>query len=173
MISTAASPEDNSHTLCSGDEAAVEFDDPYRSASCGSAPDRVLAEAGRPVDRRGLRRGARGSGPDPPALAGAEPAADRAGDPPADRHPAGAVPWRRRGDDPSVPDDLEARGWVTWTEDQQATLTELGAAAHADLLEKVSQRRARLSAGISPQEYTATIEVLRRMAVNLGWAESS
>jgi hypothetical protein len=103
----------------------------------------------------------------------AEPAADRAGDPPADRHPAGAVPSRRRGDDPSVPDDLEARGWVTWTEDQQATLTELGAAAHADLLEKVSQRRARLSAGISPQEYTATIEVLRRMAVNLGWAESS
>lgn len=72
-----------------------------------------------------------------------------------------------------VLDDLQARGWVTWTEDQQATLTELGAAAHAELLGKVSQSRARLSAGISPQEYTATIEVLRRMAVNLGWAESS
>jgi DNA-binding MarR family transcriptional regulator len=72
-----------------------------------------------------------------------------------------------------VLDDLQARGWVTWTDGQQATLTELGAAAHADLLGTVSQRRARLSAGISPQEYTATIEVLRRMAVNLGWAESS
>jgi DNA-binding MarR family transcriptional regulator len=72
-----------------------------------------------------------------------------------------------------VLDDLQARGWVTWTDDQRATLTELGAAAHAELLEKVSQRRERLSAGISSQEYTATIEVLRRMAVNLGLAESS
>jgi DNA-binding MarR family transcriptional regulator len=52
-------------------------------------------------------------------------------------------------------------------------LTEAGAAAHAELLRKVSHSRQRLSAGISPQEYATTIEVLRRMAVNLGWAESS
>jgi DNA-binding MarR family transcriptional regulator len=69
-------------------------------------------------------------------------------------------------------DDLHARGWVSWTDDQHASLTEVGAAAHVELLRKVSQSRARLSAGITPQEYAATIEVLRRMAVNLGWAES-
>jgi DNA-binding MarR family transcriptional regulator len=72
-----------------------------------------------------------------------------------------------------VLDDLHARGWVTWTDDQHATLTEAGTAAHAELLRKVSRNRERLSAGITPQEYGATIDVLRRMAVNLGWAESS
>ena len=53
------------------------------------------------------------------------------------------------------------------------TLTEAGAAAHAELLRKVSRSRQRLSAGISPQEDATTIDVLRRMAVNLGWADSS
>jgi DNA-binding MarR family transcriptional regulator len=71
-----------------------------------------------------------------------------------------------------VLDDLHARGWVTWTDDRHATLTEVGAAAHAELLGKVAQSRARLSAGISPQEYATTIGVLRQMAVNLGWTES-
>jgi DNA-binding MarR family transcriptional regulator len=70
-------------------------------------------------------------------------------------------------------EDLHARGWVAWTADQHATLTETGAAAHAELLRKVSHSRERLSAGITPEEYAATIELLRRMAVNLGWAESS
>ncbi len=70
-------------------------------------------------------------------------------------------------------DDLHARGWVTWTADQHATLTEAGAAAHAELLGKISRSRARVAAGITPEEYAATIEVLRRMAVNLGWAEPS
>jgi DNA-binding MarR family transcriptional regulator len=69
-------------------------------------------------------------------------------------------------------DDLQGRGWVTWTDDQHATLTETGASAHAELLGHVSHSRERLSAGITPQEYAATIEILRRMAVNLGWAES-
>jgi DNA-binding MarR family transcriptional regulator len=72
-----------------------------------------------------------------------------------------------------VLDDLHARGWVAWTGDQRAALTEAGAAAHAELLGEVSRSRARLAAGITPQEYAATIEVLRRMAGNLGWAEPS
>jgi DNA-binding MarR family transcriptional regulator len=72
-----------------------------------------------------------------------------------------------------VLDDLHARGWVAWTDDRHATLTEAGTAAHAELLRKVSHNRERLSAGITPQEHAATIDVLRRMAVNLGWAESS
>jgi DNA-binding MarR family transcriptional regulator len=50
-------------------------------------------------------------------------------------------------------------------------LTDAGAAAHADLLRMVSDNRERLTTGITPQEYAGTIEVLRRMAVNLGWAE--
>lgn len=78
------------------------------------------------------------------------------------------------GDEPTtrpVLDDLHARGWVAWT-DGHATVTEAGAAAHAELLRKVSRSRERLAAGITPQEYAATITVLRRMAVNLGWAES-
>jgi DNA-binding MarR family transcriptional regulator len=72
-----------------------------------------------------------------------------------------------------VLDDLQVRGWVAWTDDRHATLTDTGAAAHAELLRQVSRSRERLTAGITPQEYTATIEILRRMAVNLGWTESS
>jgi DNA-binding MarR family transcriptional regulator len=72
-----------------------------------------------------------------------------------------------------VLEDLQVRGWVAWSDDQRATLTDAGAAAHADLLRQVSRSRERLSAGITPQEYAATIEILRRMAVNLGWTESS
>ncbi len=72
-----------------------------------------------------------------------------------------------------VLDDLQVRGWVAWTDDQHATLTDAGAAAHAELLRQVSRSRERLTTGITPEEYAATIEVLRRMAVNLGWTESS
>jgi DNA-binding MarR family transcriptional regulator len=70
-----------------------------------------------------------------------------------------------------VLDDLHARGWVDWTAEWRATLTDAGAAAHADLLRMVSDNRERLTTGITPQEYAGTMEVLRRMAVNLGWAE--
>jgi DNA-binding MarR family transcriptional regulator len=70
-------------------------------------------------------------------------------------------------------DNLYARGWVAWTDDRHAALTEAGAAEHAELLRKVSRSRERLTAGITPEEYAATIEILRRMALNLGWAESS
>jgi DNA-binding MarR family transcriptional regulator len=72
-----------------------------------------------------------------------------------------------------VLDDLHARGWLAWTDDEHATMTEAGAAAHAELLGKVSHSRERLTAGLTPEQYAATIDVLRRMALNLGWAESS
>jgi DNA-binding MarR family transcriptional regulator len=72
-----------------------------------------------------------------------------------------------------VLDDLHGRGWIAWTDAGQAALTEAGSAAHADLRQQVANGRARLAAGITPQEYAATIEVLRRMAVNLGWTDSS
>ena len=70
-----------------------------------------------------------------------------------------------------VVDDLCARGWATWTNGDRAALTEAGAAAHAELLAKVSDNRRRMAAGITPDEYQATVGVLRRMAGNLGWVE--
>lgn len=72
-----------------------------------------------------------------------------------------------------VLDDLQARGWITWTDAEQAALTEAGSAAHADLRRQVAHSRTRLAADITGEEYTATIDALRRMAVNLGWAGSS
>jgi DNA-binding MarR family transcriptional regulator len=72
-----------------------------------------------------------------------------------------------------VLDDLHARGWIAWTDAEQAALTEAGRAAHTDLRQQVAHGRARLAAGITSEEYAATIDVLRRMAVNLGWADSS
>jgi DNA-binding MarR family transcriptional regulator len=79
------------------------------------------------------------------------------------------------GDQPTtrpVLDDLHARGWIAWTEGQRASLTDAGRAAYADLRRQVTQDRARLAAGITPEEYAATVDVLRRMAVNLGWTDS-
>ncbi len=72
-----------------------------------------------------------------------------------------------------VLNDLHERGWLAWTDVGQATLTEAGRAAHTDLRQQVARGRARLTAGISSSQYAATIDVLRRMAVNLGWADSS
>jgi DNA-binding MarR family transcriptional regulator len=77
------------------------------------------------------------------------------------------------GDQPTtrpVLEDLHTRGWIGWTKDQQASLTDAGRAAYADLRRQVAQTRARLAAGITPEEYATTVEVLRRMAVNLGWS---
>jgi DNA-binding MarR family transcriptional regulator len=88
----------------------------------------------------------------------------------ADRRPIGF--WLKLVDR-LIDEGLDAMLGEAGLTRRHATLTEAGAAAHAELLRKVSHSRQRLSAGISPQEYATTIEVLRRMAVNLGWAESS
>lgn len=84
------------------------------------------------------------------------------------------APFLAAGEPTTAPvlDDLHARGWVAWADPEQAVLTEAGSAAHATLAERVAHNRARLAAGIAPAEYAATVEVLRRMAVNLGWAGS-
>jgi DNA-binding MarR family transcriptional regulator len=68
-------------------------------------------------------------------------------------------------------EDLRQRGWATVTGEGHAVLTTAGAAAHGDLLDKVSDSRRTIVAGIAAEEYQATVDVLRRMAVNLGWAE--
>ena len=68
--------------------------------------------------------------------------------------------------------DLNARGWTAWTGDDRAGLTEAGHAAHADLRRQVGRSRAQLAEGISREEYATTVDVLRRMAANLGWTDS-
>jgi hypothetical protein len=71
-----------------------------------------------------------------------------------------------------VLDDLHARGWVAWTDDQHATLTEAGTAAHAELRWKVWHGRERLSAGLTPgvrRHHRGPAPDVGQ----LGWAESS
>lgn len=71
-----------------------------------------------------------------------------------------------------VVDDLCSRGWAALTSAGKISLTEVGAKAHQDLLAGVAASRDRISAGIDKDEYAATIDVLRRMATNLGWSET-
>jgi DNA-binding MarR family transcriptional regulator len=59
-------------------------------------------------------------------------------------------------------DPLTARGWL-----QDERLTDAGQAALDGLKAKVQTQRARVTAGITGEEYAATIGVLRRMAGNL------
>jgi hypothetical protein len=69
-------------------------------------------------------------------------------------------------------EDLAARGWVAWNDGQFVT-TRAGTDAQAELLAKVSEHRRRVTAGISADEYLATVGVLRRMAANLGWVDAA
>ncbi|GAA4228204.1 DNA-binding MarR family transcriptional regulator [Streptosporangium album] len=62
-------------------------------------------------------------------------------------------------------ENLRGRGWLDG--DETLSLTEAGRRAHADLLEKVTATRARLTDGISVEEYQATIDVLSRMSANM------
>jgi DNA-binding MarR family transcriptional regulator len=72
-----------------------------------------------------------------------------------------------------APDDLSdalsglvTRGWAD-SQDNIVTLTETGQMQFSLVKAKVAEIRQALMAGISPQEYQATIDVLRRMAANL------
>lgn len=58
---------------------------------------------------------------------------------------------------------LTARGWL-----EGDRLTSAGVAALAELTEKVQAQRRQLTNGIVDAEYLQTVDVLRRMAVNLG-----
>lgn len=70
-----------------------------------------------------------------------------------------------------VVDDLIARNWATMPAGQ-ARLTPEGEALFDRLLREVSEHRAMLVAGITPDDYATTIAVLQRMAHNLGWSDS-
>ncbi|MEQ4714896.1 MarR family transcriptional regulator [Nonomuraea sp. B19D2] len=57
---------------------------------------------------------------------------------------------------------LTARGWLAG-----GKLTDEGSAAHARIYEQVGDFRRRVMEGVSPQEYQAMVDVLRRMSANL------
>ncbi|WP_328988510.1 MarR family transcriptional regulator [Kribbella sp. NBC_01245] len=77
-------------------------------------------------------------------------------------------------DEPSlapVIDDLIKREWVA--SDDAFALTADGTSAHARLLERVTENRQQLTAGISPEEYQSVVDCLARMAGNLEGTSSS
>ena len=61
-------------------------------------------------------------------------------------------------------------GWVARTGDE-LTLTEQGRLSFAGLGEVLARSRRALAAGVSAEEYHQTLEVLQRMARNLGWTD--
>ena len=70
---------------------------------------------------------------------------------------------------PQAPvEELVESGWVS-SEDGNYTLTGTGRASLASLGEVVERTRAALAQGISDDEYDATLDVLERIARNLGW----
>jgi hypothetical protein len=59
--------------------------------------------------------------------------------------------------------ELAGRGWITGPEPYGLT----AGAAHAALGRRVGRARARIAEGVTAEEYSGTIDVLRRMAENL------
>lgn len=70
-----------------------------------------------------------------------------------------------------VVDDLCNRGWATSAGTDRVTLTETGVKALSDIQSRVAADRQRVTEGITDAEYRAAVEVLARMATNLGWRE--
>jgi DNA-binding MarR family transcriptional regulator len=74
-------------------------------------------------------------------------------------------------DEPSTAplvDQLVNDGWAVPT-GARFELTATGASRYEHLLTEVSHYRRSIIAGITDEEYATTIDVLERMAVNLGW----
>lgn len=66
--------------------------------------------------------------------------------------------------------ELVDSGWVH-EDDETYVLTERGQTSFARLGEVVSRNRDVLARGISSAEYAQTLDVLERMAHNLGWSD--
>ncbi|MBB6119969.1 MarR family winged helix-turn-helix transcriptional regulator [Nocardiopsis algeriensis] len=77
------------------------------------------------------------------------------------------APFMDEGELTAAPalEELRRRGWVQGL--VALELTPAGREAHQALSEKVGRARERVSRGISPEEYRATVDVLERMAANL------
>ncbi|TDE01321.1 MarR family winged helix-turn-helix transcriptional regulator [Jiangella asiatica] len=70
-----------------------------------------------------------------------------------------------------VVDDLVNRGWATTVGTDRVALTDTGLKALTDIQAAVSADRDRVTEGISEDEYRVAVDVLMRMATNLGWRE--
>jgi len=68
----------------------------------------------------------------------------------------------------AVLDDLTGRGWLAEEENGRLTLTELGEQGRLRATERGLRANRQIHEGISPQEYAAALNVLRRMIDNLG-----
>lgn len=69
----------------------------------------------------------------------------------------------------AIVDMLVREGWAVAGVD--VTLTTAGVEPHRDMHRAVSEIRSRLTAGLTPQRYQATVDTLRQMAANLGWRD--
>ncbi|GGZ32083.1 hypothetical protein GCM10010387_27890 [Streptomyces inusitatus] len=65
-------------------------------------------------------------------------------------------------------DDLVDRGWLSEPAEGRLTLTEAGAAGRARAAVRTAEATRQIHEGISTEEYTAALNVLRRMIDNLG-----
>ena len=87
------------------------------------------------------------------------------------QHPEhGLIPWRGQSAQSPRPqvDDLIRRGWVSEVEGGPAVrLTTAGRAAHHRVAERVRAFRARVTEGLSEQEYATLVTLLERVAGNL------
>lgn len=67
-------------------------------------------------------------------------------------------------------DELVESGWVS-SDDENYLITELGRTSLAALAEVVEHTTEEVAAGVSEEDYAGTVDVLERMARNLGWTE--
>jgi hypothetical protein len=93
-----------------------------------------------------------------------------------DQLDAAVAPFLTRPVDDSEPEssaehltELIESAWVDATPTGYE-LTERGRAAYSRLADVVGENRAQVSRGITEAEYTSAIDVLSRMATNLGWS---
>ncbi|WP_157157561.1 MarR family winged helix-turn-helix transcriptional regulator [Diaminobutyricimonas sp. LJ205] len=88
---------------------------------------------------------------------------------------AAVAPFRSEGDEDSAVEhltELIESGWVAATA-VGYELTPRGLLAFEKLSEVVSELRGSVGAGVSGDEYAQTLEILERMARNLGWQEEA
>jgi hypothetical protein len=71
-------------------------------------------------------------------------------------------------DFPAVYDDLEKRGWLLRSPEGSLTLTEEGEQGLARARERNHRAHTQMHQGITPEEYAATLTILRRVIDNLG-----
>jgi hypothetical protein len=67
----------------------------------------------------------------------------------------------------TVLDGLLDRGWALLDANGAYALSPEGDSARAVLLERITQLRAAVADGVTPEQYNTTIDTLARMAVNL------